>query len=150
MVAVKTLQGESLLIKIETAPGSGIYTHDCLINTDRGVTFESDVTEILVPDCDQPDLPGWKQILKDGLSAEIAGAGVMHTPSLEAWFNWFNGDISKNVRIETNGVTGANGGGYVQGAFKLTSYNWTGARKELSTVEVTLQSHGVCSWTDLA
>jgi hypothetical protein len=149
MVAVKTLNGESLLIKIETAPGSGIFVHDCLINTDRSLSLEADVQDILVPDCDDPTLPGWKQRLKDGLSGEISGAGRMHTVSLKTWYTWFNGDAAKNVRVETNGVTGANGGGYVAGAFKLTAYSWTGTRKQLSDVEVTLQSHGPLVWVDL-
>ena len=150
MTAVKTLQGEKLLIKIgDGATPTETFTHDCLINTDRGIAFEADVTEILVPDCDDPSLPGWKQRLKDGLSAEISGAGRVHTASLEAWHNWFNGDIQKNVRVETNGVTGANGGGYWQGAFKLTAWSVTGPRKNLADVAVTLQSHGAVTWTDL-
>lgn len=150
MAAVKTLNGEKLLIKIgDGATPTETFTHPCLINTDRGITISADVTEILVPDCDLPDLPGWKQRLKDGMSAEISGAGRLHTPDLEAFFNWVSTDVAKNVRVETSGVSGANGGGYMAGAFKCTSLNVTGPRKNLTDVEITLMSHGVVTWVDL-
>lgn len=146
---VATLQGENLAIKIGdgATPVEG-FTKDCLINTDRGIAFSSDVTDIMVPDCDDPSLPGWKQRLKDGMSAEISGAGVLHTKSVESWFNWVSTDVAKNVRVELQGVTGANGGGYWQGAFKLTQFEVTGNRKELSNASITLQSHGVVTWVD--
>jgi hypothetical protein len=151
MTAVKTLAGEKLLIKIgDGGSPTETFTHDCLINADRSAQMSSDVTDVIVPDCDDSTLPGWKYRFKDGLEVTVSGAGKMHTASLETWWNWFNSDTAKNVRIETNGITGANGGGYIAGAFKLTSFNWSGARKDFANTEVTLVSHGACAWTDLA
>lgn len=151
MTAVKTLNGEKLLIKIgDGGSPSETFAHDCLINTDRSVQMSADVTDIVIPDCDDPSLPGWKKRLKDGLEIQVSGSGVLHTASLETWFNWFKADTAKNVRIETNGITGANGGGYIAGAFKLTAFSWAGPRKNVATVEVTLMSDGECTWTDLA
>lgn len=148
MTAVATLDGEKLGIKIETSPGSGIYAHDCMINSDRGIDFDSDLTEIVIPDCDDPSLPGWKQRFKDGKRGDVNGSGMFHTKTNEFWYNWYDSDATKNVRIELISVTGANGGGYWAGAMKLKRYAVTAPRKNASTVEVELVSHGNMSWVD--
>lgn len=150
MTAVKTLAGESLLIQIgDGATPTETFTHDCLINTDRGINFSADVTDVMVPDCDDPEAPAWKQRFIDGLSGDISGSGVLHTASVETWKTWFDSGDSKNVRVNLN-VAGALGGGYFSGAFKLSAFNISGTRKNNSTAEVTLVSHGAITWTDNA
>lgn len=151
MAEVKVLAGESLLIKIgDGGSPSENFVHDCLINLDRDLSLDADVTEKIVPDCDTPSNPGWKYRYKDGLMGDISGTGLLHTASLETWFNWWKTDTAKNVRAETNGVSGANGGGYIAGAFKLKSISVSGTRKDLAQVSVNLVSHGALAWTDLA
>ncbi len=149
MAAVKTLNGEKLLIQIEDSPGSGTYTHDCLINTERGIAFSADMQEFIVPDCLDPEAPAWKEVVKDGLSAAINGAGMLHTLSVETWFNWLISKDTKNVRVKID-AAGADGGGYWAGAFHLTTLEVTGARKDKSTVSVALVSSGAVTWTDAA
>jgi predicted secreted protein len=150
MAAVKTLNGEKLLVQIgDGASPSETFTHDCLINTERGIAFSADTQEFVVPDCLAPEDPAWKEVTKDGLSASINGAGMLHTSSVETWFNWFKSSDTKNVRVKVD-VAGADGGGYWQGAFHLTSFEITGNRKEKSTVSVTLMSNGPVTWTDAA
>lgn len=150
MASVKTLAGEQLLVKIGNAASPEVFAHDCLINTDRAAAMSAETTEVIVPDCNSPENPAWKQVLKDGLSIQVSGAGILHTASIETWFDWFKSDDAKNVRIELNGVAGADGGGYIAGAFKLTQFSMSGTRKNLATVDVTLVSHGACAWTDAA
>jgi hypothetical protein len=150
MTAVKTLAGESLLIQIgDGATPTETFTHDCLINTDRGISFSSDVTDVIVPDCDDPEAPAFKQRFIDGLSGDVSGAGILHTASVETWFNWFVSGDSKNVRVNQN-VAGALGGGYFAAAYKLASFSISGARKNLSTCEVSLVSTGAVTWVDNA
>jgi len=149
MAAVKTLVGHKLLIQIGDGATPEVFTHDCLINGDRGFTFSSDSSESVTPDCDDPTLPGWKELFKEALSLEVSGGGKLHTTSEEVWFNWFNSDTAKNVRIKKD-VTGALGGGYYSCAMKLTGFSVTSSRKETSEVDVTLQSHGTVTWVDNA
>lgn len=150
MAKVKTMVGEKLLIQIGdgATPTEG-FSHPCLINADRGIQISSDTIDALVPDCDDPSAVAWKEVFKDGISIQVSGGGLLDTASLETYFNWMNADTAKNVRIKFD-VTGANGGGYIAGAFKLTSFNVSGSRKNNSTVEIALMSHGVCTWTDNA
>jgi hypothetical protein len=150
MTAVKTLTGEKLLIQIgDGGSPSETFAHPCLINAERGMQFSSETTEIITPDCDDPTLPAFKQIFKDGLSIQVTGGGVLHTSDLEAYFEWMKLDTAKNVRIKFD-VSGALGGGYVSLAMKLTAFNVTGTRKNNATVEITLMSHGEATWTDAA
>lgn len=150
MAQVKTMAGEKLLIQIGdgATPTEG-FAHDCLINAERGLQMSSETNEFTVPDCDDPSAPAWKEMFKDGLSIQVSGGGVLNTSSVETWFNWFNSDSAKNVRVKFD-VTGANGGGYIAVPMKLTAFNINGTRKSNSTVDVTLMSHGVATWTDNA
>jgi len=150
MAQVKTMVGEKLLILIgDGATPTEAFAHDCLINADRGVEFSAETTDVVVPDCDSPSNPAWKELFKDGIQIKVSGGGVLHTASLEAWFNWMIADTSKNVRIKFD-VTGAMGGGYIAVPMKLTGLTIQGARKNNSTVDITLMSHGVATWTDNA
>jgi hypothetical protein len=148
MAVVKTLVGAKLIVQIENDTTPGVFGSDCLINAERGIDISSETTEFTVPDCDTPLAPGFKFLFKDGLSASITGGGVLHTSSVERWFNWMVGDDVKNVRFKID-ETGANGGGYIAGAFKVTGFNIeAGASKELTNASITMQSHGVFTWVD--
>lgn len=143
---VRGLRGKQLLIKIGNGADPEIFTADCLINTDRGIQFTSDSTTEPTYYCDIPDVPAWTEVQKDSLSATVTGAGKLHTTSIAFWDAWYNSDDAKNIRVELNGVSAANGGGYWEGAFKLTQWEITGPEKEKSEASITLQNHGPVVW----
>ena len=147
MAPVASMRGTKLLVQIGDGASPETFAHDCLINGARGISFQSDTNEDIVPDCDNPDDPAWKEVTKDGLSATITGAGILHTSSVEEWWDWFNSDDAKNVRVNVN-VGSAAGGGYWAGAVKLTAMEVTGERNAMATVSVTLMSTGALTWTD--
>lgn len=147
MANVKYMNGTQLLVQISDGADPEVFAHDCLINTSRGIAFSSDESREVIPDCDNPDDPAWSVLNKDGLSATVTGSGMLHTASVETWFNWFNSDTAKNCRILVN-VSAANGGGYWAGAFKLTSMEVTGERNAKAQISVTLGSDGALVWVD--
>ena len=146
---MKTLNGEKLLVQIGDGATPETFAHDCLINTERGIQFSADMQEFIIPNCLTPADPAWKETLKDGLSATINGAGMVHTSSLESFFNWFTSSSTKNVRVKVD-VAGSDGGGYWAGAFHLSAFDVTGTRKDKSTASITLVSSGAITWTDNA
>lgn len=150
MAPVRAMNGRSLLVQIGNAASPEVFAHDCLINTDRGIQFSAETNRQTIIDCDTPDALAWQSLTKDALTATITGAGMLHTASTEEWFTWFNGDTGKNVRVLLGGVSGANGGGYWAGSFKLTSYEITGGPGAKAEVSVTLESDGAITWTDSA
>jgi len=148
MAIVKAMNGTSLLIQIGNGLSPETFAHDCLINTERGISFASETNRQVIPDCDTPDSPAWSVVNKDSFSATITGAGMLHTASVKTWDAWFGSDNGKNVRVLLNGVSLANGGGYWSGSFKLTGWEVTGTRNEKATVSVTLESDGPVTWVD--
>ena len=150
MAAVKAMNGTSLLVQIGDGGSPEVFAHDCLINTERGIAFASETNRQVIPDCDTPEAPAWSVVNKDGLSATITGAGMLHTASVPDWDAWFNSDDAKNVRVLLNGVTLVNGGGHWAGAFKLTAWEITGTRNEKAQVSVTLESDGAVTWVNAA
>lgn len=149
MAPVKSINGQKLLVQIGDGASPEVFAADCLINTERGIQFSADTSESIVPDCDDPDAPAWKETTKDGLSATINGSGTLHTTSIETWFDFFRGGETKNIRFKVD-ASGANGGGYWQGAFHLNAFEITGTRNEKSTCSVTLVSSGIVGWVDAA
>lgn len=149
MAIVNSLSGTALLVQIGdgTLP-TEVFAADCLINTDRGIQFASDENRQVIPDCDNPDDPAWQTLDKDGLTATITGAGMLHTTSVPDWSAWFAANTAKNCRVLLSGVAVGSGGGHWAGAFKLTSWEVTGARNARAEVSVTLGSDGPVTWVD--
>lgn len=146
MAPVKALNGKLLLVQISDGDDPPVFAHDCLINTDRGIAFASETNREVIPDCDNVTDPDWSEIHKDSLSATITGAGMLHTSSVDTWFDWYTSNDAKDVRVLLSGVSLANGGGHWAGQFKLTSWEINGSRNEKSTSSVTLESHGALTW----
>lgn len=150
MTALPRVTGSKLLVQIVDSNSPDVFTHDCLINTQRGIQFASETNEVIMPDCDNPDDPAWKSVTKDGLSVTITGAGMLYAASVETWWDWFKADTAKAVRFNLN-LTGAEGGGYWAGSFKLTQFEVSAdGNKETATANVTLVSDGAVTWTDNA
>jgi hypothetical protein len=145
MAPAQSMNGTQLLVQIGDGANPEVFTHDCLINTDRGIQFSSDQNRQVVPDCDNPDTPAWSELTLDGLNAVINGAGILHTASVQKWFEWFESGESKNVRVRVN-VGAPAGGGYWAGKFKLTDFEVTGSRNEKATSANTLGSDGRVVW----
>lgn len=150
MTAVPRVTGSKLVVQFTDGASPEEFAPDCLINTTRGIQFQSDTNEFIMPDCDNPDDPAWKSVTKDGLSATISGAGMLYTASLPDMYAWFNGDDSRNMRFKVN-VPLASGGGYWAGAFKLTQLEVTSdGNKDQSTCNMTFVSDGPVTWNDAA
>jgi len=150
MAQAKTLAGSSLLILVEMVASSGTFAHPCLINAQRGIDFSAETADTNVPDCDDPEAIAWIEREKRSLSSQISGEGVLNTPDAEPYFNWLKDDDPRTVRVISNGITGANGGGYFVGAYHLTAFSVSGNRGEKAQASVTMQSTGQVTWVDNA
>ncbi len=136
MAGPAEFSGRKLYIKVETAAGSGTFTHLCIINTDRGITWNSETTRGITPDCDNPGDPAWQWIEMDGLSASIAGAGSTNMSDIPFLDAWYRAAETKQIQVwvDTNG--------YWQGGFKLTTWDTNGARTGKGQSSMTIESDG--------
>ena len=148
MAGPETLNGVALLVQIGDGEVSEVFAADCLINAERGIQFTTETNEVIVPDCTTPTDPAWKDTFKDGLSASISGSGLLHTTNAYSlWYAWLISADPTNVRVNLSGKITAEGGGYWEGAFHLTSFSISGERNGYSTAEISMVSHGALTWT---
>lgn len=148
MADAKTVRGTKLLIKVSDGATSPAFAHPCLINTDRGIAFTAETNDVIIPDCSDPDLMAWAAREKVSLSAQITGAGTLHTLNTEEYFNWVKAADPKAVRVEFSGVSAGDGGGYWSGNFHCTQFEVNGTRGNRAQCAITLVSTGSVAWTD--
>lgn len=142
MALVKTVTGSKLRIKIGNGASTEVFTHLCMINTSRGFSFNADLVETLVPDCDLPDSPGWKERQIEGLSIDVDGAGKINTPDIEFFNDWWISGLGKNVQLQVDALF-ADGGGHWEGELKLQNFSLTGpSQKEHAEFEGHFVSNG--------
>lgn len=138
MTAITTLRGTQLYIKVGDGATPEVFTHPCLINTQRGISFASSTNKVIVPDCDNPEDPAWSEAIKDALSATISGAGVLDNKigTITFYDAWFRDTDSRNVQVWLGTL------GHWPGAFHLTGWEVTGDRNNNAEATLTLESDG--------
>lgn len=139
MAQLTTLRGSALYIKVGDGASPEVFAHPCLINTKRGIQFQSSTNKIIVPDCDNPDDPAWTEAVKDSLSATINGAGTLDNDVEVITFydSWLRDPDPRNVQVWLGTV------GYWAGAFNLTNFEIGGDRGVLADVTIALESAGL-------
>lgn len=147
MADVKGIKGEKILVQIETAPGSGTFAHDCLINLDRSIEFTADGKDTSLPDCDAPSNPAYRRKIIETVSMAVSGSGKLHTLSVEAWNAWLVSGTSKNARVKIDALA-ADGGGYWTVPLVLTKFSIEGTFKDYAASSVSLENDGAWTWTD--
>ena len=141
-MAVDKVRGTQVYIKIGDAASPEVFTHPCLINTNRGVKFQSSANKVIVPDCLNPDDPAWESVMVDGLNIAVDGAGILDAAAIPDYDTWWRGGEVKNVQIWLGTK------GYWQVAMKLINWSITGDRNQYATAAIALNSDGAGSaWT---
>ena len=138
MAAVNSFDGSQILIKVGDGATPEVFTHPCLINADRAFTLNAETNQFDVPDCANPQDPGWKTTNKTSLSASISGSGMIERTDMALFDAWLISKDPKNIQIEVGG----SGGRKYTGSFHLTSLEWTGTPKENATCTISLASTG--------
>lgn len=141
MAEVTHARGVKLLLKVEMTAASGTYTAFCSINSQRGLTFSSDTNDQVIPDCADPDLPGWVAREKVSLSAAFEGSGMLNTPDIADFFTWFKDDATRSAKVVVD-VPTASGGRVFTGDWHLTQFQITGDRGGKVEVSISCASDG--------
>jgi hypothetical protein len=149
MADVGIIEGEKLLIQIGNGGSPETFTHPCLINTSRGISFSTNMTETEVSDCADPSLPAKIVRKVKSIDFQVTGAGTLDKTSVYAYIQWWQSSAAKNAKIVQN-VTGANGGWTGTGAVILSAFEITGERGDYQTVTLTLVPASTFTWTQNA
>lgn len=142
MADVGIIEGEKLLIKVGDGGAPEVFTHPCLINTTRGFSLKTNMTETEVADCADQSLPAKIVRKAKSIDFEVSGAGKVDKTSVLAYVQWWKSAVAKNVEI-TQDVTGAEGGFKIAVPMILSSFNVKGERGDYQDVDITLVPAGV-------
>jgi hypothetical protein len=149
MADVGIIEGEQLLIKISNNADPEVLSHPCLINTDRGIAFTTNVTEVEVADCADQSAPAKIKRKVKSKDFTVTGAGKVDKTSVWAYIEWWNSGLPRNAEIVQN-VSGANGGWTGEGPLILKDFNVKGTRGDYQEFDATFVPSDTFDWTQNA
>lgn len=76
-----------------------VYSAPCGF-TSKSLTLTKDLTDVTLPDCDDPDAVAWVGRDASTLSASVSGEGVLASESVETWLDAWENVESVPVKIE--------------------------------------------------
>lgn len=68
--------------------------------TSKSLVLTKNLSDINLPDCDDPDAPAWVGRDVESLTASITGEGVMAQESADTWMDAFEDTDSVSVKVE--------------------------------------------------
>lgn len=111
--------------------------------TQKSFNRSKELSDITVPDCDDPDAPAWVGREVRSLSSSISGSGVLAKTALPIWDEAFDSTDSVNCKVEMH--WGPSGAGniitYTQ-KFHLSSYEITADLGDKVQISVSMESDG--------
>lgn len=136
------------VILIEDPANPGQFKAPCGF-TSRSMKIDKDIVETTTPDCDDEDAAVWTERAAQTKSMEISGEGMFAAEDIARWRAFALADVSWSCQVKID-LFRAQGGGYWEGKFVLSSFENTGERKNHVMFNMTLQSDGEIVWTDAA
>lgn len=140
---------QKLLIQFGDGAEPEQFLYNCTINTTREFTLEGTTVDGNEPNCEDPDAPTWVVRAIDTLSAGITGAGTMDPLSYAVLRGYMLAAEAFNVRVKLD-LPSAQGGGYFEGQYVMTSLGVAKEGKGFVTANVALSSNGAVAWVDAA
>ena len=141
--------GGKFVVKFGDGADPEVFASKCMINTNRGISFTTEVSTSNLPDCDDPDAPDIliKRVISKDF--EITGEGTYDGASEEFFFDLWNTGAPINVVVERVAESGVAGVSYA-GPVIMTQFDITAPHKELSTASMTFTGAGDLVRTTIA
>jgi predicted secreted protein len=114
--------------------------------TSKSLNLSNNLTEVEIPDCDDPDAPFWASRDIQSMTASISGEGVLAAEAIPTWSAARQNMDGVSVRIE---VEFSSGKLAYEGKFKFESFEIGAENGGRVTVTVSMQSDGEVTetWT---
>lgn len=118
--------------------GTGTYTAPCGF-TSKSLTLNKSLSEVSLPDCDDPDLPITIGRDVESISASISGEGVLAAAAVDTWLDAYESTESVAVKVEIEFSTGTV---TWTGDFHIESLEMGAEQGGRVTLNVSMQSDG--------
>ena len=141
--------GSSVAIFLESSTTPGAFNRPCGLNS-HTATFNKATTDVLIPDCDDPEAPAWMGRGVESLDFSAQGSGILAAEALDDWWAAFNTTESIRARIYIGKPTDLVNGRYWEGMVHVTSFEVTGERGNRAQASVSVVSDGELIYNEVA
>ena len=148
MARPTTFVGSSVAIFLESSTTPGTFARPCGLNS-HSVSFTKNTTDVMVPDCDDPELPAWVARGVESLDFSANGSGILAAEAVDEWWEAFNTTESVLARIYVGKPTDTVNGRYWEGLVHVTSFEITGERGNRAQASVSVVSDGELTYHDV-
>lgn len=145
MAAPVTARFGKFTVSLESYDSPSVFIAPCGF-TSKSLTFTKNLSEVSIPDCDDPDAPIALGRDVQSVSASITGQGVLAAESVQDWEAFRDSVESRAAEIEIEFSTGTL---TYTGLFQLESIAFGAEQGGRVTIDVTMQSDGEITgaWT---
>lgn len=148
MARPTTFVGSSVAIFLESSTTPGTFTRPCGLNS-HTATWTKNTTEVLIPDCDDPELPAWVARGVESLDFSANGSGILAAEALDDWWAAFNTTESILARIYVGKPSDTVNGRYWEGRVHVTSFEVSGERGNKAQANVSVVSDGELVYSEI-
>jgi len=139
-----TVRPSKLRVLLGDGGSPEVFTAPCGL-TSKSLNLNKNLSDVSIPDCDDPDAPYWLARDVESLSMEISGEGLL---AAEYEADWNDANFStepRSVRVELEFTTGTR---VFAGAFHVTC-SISGQQGQRVSINVSMQSDGIITstWT---
>lgn len=143
MSYIKPVLGETILVKLGDGSSPEVFTAPNLINTSRGVSFNTSTESDELLDLENQSAPAQTIRRVRSVDCKIDGEGMLHSEDVAEWLAFAQSGEIRNVQIVISGIV-------VEGPFVLTSFQISGDRLKSSTCQLTLEQAGAVTTKPVA
>lgn len=144
-----TYSGSSVAIYLEDTTDPGEYILPCGLNS-HTLTFTKNTQEVVVPDCDNPDLPGWVEREVESLDFSASGEGLLAAEALPVWWAALESGASINARVYVGKPTDTTNGYFWSGKVHVNQFQPQGDRGNKAQVSIGVVSDGEMTFTKVS
>lgn len=140
----QTLRPSKMRVLLGDGESPEVFAAPCGL-TSKSLSLNKNLSDVSIPDCDDPDAPYWLARDVESLSMEISGEGLLAAEYEQSWNDANFSTVPVNVRLELEFTTGTR---VFAGAFHVTC-SISGQQGQRVSVNVSMQSDGIITsvWT---
>ena len=146
MAEILAVEGDLVVFKFETAPGSGIFEPKCAINLDKSIDLTNNLTGTAIPNCDDPTKPDKMIYRVTSQEGTASGSGVYDLNTAPFFEDLYKTGAEIGAQIEIGGV----GGRRVSTGLILTSLGIPIPHKDSVTNDFAFQMTGDITFETIA
>lgn len=142
-----TAKAGAFTVSLSNGATPAVFAAPCGF-TSKSLALSKNLSEISIPDCDDPDAPDWLGRDVQSLSASVSGEGVLAASAIPAWLAAYESTDSVEVEVEVE-ITFSAGVLKYLGRMHVESLTIGAERGQRCTISVSMQSDGemVGTWT---